>query len=258
MRAGVEGEGCRTGHRGPLCAACEAGWSIYNGICEQCTEEVRGRSIAVIVVFFLIVAVAVAAAAAWKVRTMLKQRKEADGDGASGDEAQSPSSEGLAASKTVDARQLKRRAAQVAAWAQQRYANSLKVKVSLTVAFLQILGIFGLCFQVDWPDEYEVVVRDVNALMNLNPIGPVSAACVFPGFRWTWRVARSRQRPPPRRLKSPPSDSVGPIHAPPRDVLRGVEVPSPLPNRPDVIEPYAGRRTRPPAVNLESVRNKKE
>ena len=55
----------------------------------------------------------------------------------------------------------------------------------------------------------------------------------------------------PRRLKSPPSDSVGPIHAPPRDVLRGVEVPSPLPNRPDVTEPYAGRRTRPPAVNLE-------
>ena len=186
VRAGVEGEGCRTGHRGPLCAACEAGWSIYNGICEQCTEEVRGRSIAVIVVFFLVVAVAVAAAAAWKVRTMLKQRKQADGDGASGDEAQSPSSEGLAASKTVDARQLSRRAAQVAAWAQQRYANSLKVKVSLTVAFLQILGIFGLCFQVDWPDEYEVVVRDVNALMNLNPIGPVSAACVFPGFRWTW------------------------------------------------------------------------
>ena len=70
---GVEGEGCRTGHRGPLCAACEAGWSIYNGICEQCTEEVRGRSTAVIVVFFLVVAVAVAAAAAWKVRTMLKQ-----------------------------------------------------------------------------------------------------------------------------------------------------------------------------------------
>ena len=24
VRAGVEGEGCRTGHRGPLCAACEA------------------------------------------------------------------------------------------------------------------------------------------------------------------------------------------------------------------------------------------
>ena len=186
VRAGVEGEGCRTGHRGPLCAACEAGWSMYNGICEQCTEEVRGRSIAVIVVFFLVVAVAVAVAAAWKVRTMLKQRKQADGDGASGDEAQSPGSEGLAASKTVDARQLSRRAAQVAAWVQQRYANSLKVKVSLTVAFLQILGIFGLCFQVDWPDEYEVVVRDVNALMNLNPIGPVSAACVFPRFRWTW------------------------------------------------------------------------
>ena len=29
-------------------------------------------------------------------------------------------------------------------------------------------------------------MRDVNALMNLNPIGPVSAACVFPRFRWTW------------------------------------------------------------------------
>ena len=44
VRAGVEGEGCRTGHRGPLCAACEAGWSMYNGICEQCTEEVRGAA----------------------------------------------------------------------------------------------------------------------------------------------------------------------------------------------------------------------
>ena len=39
---------------------------MYNGICEQCTEEVRGRSIAVIVVFFLVVAVAVAVAAAWR------------------------------------------------------------------------------------------------------------------------------------------------------------------------------------------------
>ena len=71
--AAASPRGLPPGHR-PLCAACEAvehvQWDLRAG-----TEEVRGRSIAVIVVFFLVVAVAVAVAAAWKVRTMLKQSR---------------------------------------------------------------------------------------------------------------------------------------------------------------------------------------
>ena len=49
--------------------------------------------------------------------------------------------------------------------AQALFESSLQVKVKLTVAFLQMLGIFGLCFEVTWPPEYEVVIRDVNALV---------------------------------------------------------------------------------------------
>ena len=66
------------------------------------------------------------------------------------------------------------------------YEESLFVKVKLTLGFLQLLGIFGLAFQVSWPPEYEVVVREADAIVNLSPIGPVSPACIFPGYRWTW------------------------------------------------------------------------
>ena len=65
-------------------------------------------------------------------------------------------------------------------------APALRSKVKLTFAFLQVLSIFGLCFQVDWPTEYEVVIRDVNAVVNLSPVGPVAASCIFPGFQWNW------------------------------------------------------------------------
>ena len=34
--------------------------------------------------------------------------------------------------------------------------------------------------------EDEVVVRDVNAVANLNPIGPIAASCIFEGFQWNW------------------------------------------------------------------------
>ena len=50
LRSGINGTGCRDGHRGPLCSVCEAGWAkSYDGLCEQCTDEVRERSLGIIV-----------------------------------------------------------------------------------------------------------------------------------------------------------------------------------------------------------------
>ena len=65
------------------------------------------------------------------------------------------------------------------------FDKKLRVKIKVTVAYFQVLGIFGLCFRVDWPEDYERFVREVNVIANLNPIGPVAASCVL-GTPWTW------------------------------------------------------------------------
>ena len=44
-RSGIDGLGCREGHRGPLCATCADGWaSGLEGVCELCGDETRTRS----------------------------------------------------------------------------------------------------------------------------------------------------------------------------------------------------------------------
>ena len=79
-RWGVDGRGCRVGHRGPLCAKCEPGWAIgFDGLCEQCTDEVRTRSLITIAVGggVLVVVAAVTLALMVRAREAAEGKEEA-------------------------------------------------------------------------------------------------------------------------------------------------------------------------------------
>ena len=78
-RWGVGGRGCRVGHRGPLCAKCEPGWAVgFDGLCEQCSDEVRTRSLTTIAVGGVVVFIAVVVILALMVpRTQKKLKRRA-------------------------------------------------------------------------------------------------------------------------------------------------------------------------------------
>ena len=215
-RASIEGLGCRAGHTGPLCAACESNWSWFNGVCEPCVASTETRSFAILISFLVLVATAAIAAAVFarfrraiRIKTAKQEVEAAEeeaetvGRRKEGEAEEGEAEEGAAEEGETEARNAKRTsrrmsaskqlvrekaalAAKTAKAARNAFQQSLQMKMFLTVAFMQMLGVFGLSFQVDWPEEYDVVVREVNAVMNLNAIGPVAAACIFPGFRWTW------------------------------------------------------------------------
>ena len=88
----------------------------------------------------------------------------------------------------------------------------LRVKIKLLYSFLQMLSLFGLCFQVSWPTEYEVVVRQVNQAVNLMPIGPIAVSCGI-GFRWTWHHTLL--------LKTAAASGASPSPPPPPSSARG-------------------------------------
>ena len=147
----------------------EASRSLYNGVCEG-DAATQDRSIAVLVVFFvvLIVAVVVRCREARTMRVGRRRRRwriwRRTGEVAVGVEKQ----------RVSKAKRLKRRGrrmfkAATAARAIFRAAAGEGEAHRLVPAGLSI---FGLCFQVDWPEEYEVVVRDINAIINLNLVGP--------------------------------------------------------------------------------------
>ena len=81
-RWGVGGLGCRAGHRGPLCAKCEPGWAVgFDGLCEQCSDEVRTRSLITIAVgggVLVIVAAVTLAFILPRTQKRLKERRKRD------------------------------------------------------------------------------------------------------------------------------------------------------------------------------------
>ena len=174
-RDGIEGRGCRPGHIGPLCAACDVGWSLYNGQCERCGPDTSRRSVAVLVVAIVVILVVAVIFVAYKLGCLMKL---------------------YAAAKEMSARRSSRGEAKSNAEATTKKPNrlvalysilekALRVKAKVLFSFFQVLGILGLCFGINWPDDYEEVMRDVNAITNLNPIGPIAASCAL-GFHWNF------------------------------------------------------------------------
>ena len=218
MRDGVSGAGCREGHTGAQCDSCEwPAWSEnQNGICERCdAEETRDRSFVVLgvgLVLLLSVGSAMAAIVHRKasrgIRASRKQRRLAAEKGASDlDSGPVPEVSFTAyeedsrvrktMGKAADALQAAEVSEPSASMSRTKrvkliwnagytlFEVKLRVKIKLLYSFLQMLSLFGLCFQVSWPTEYEVVVRQVNQAVNLMPIGPIAVSCGI-GFRWTW------------------------------------------------------------------------
>ena len=218
MRDGVSGAGCREGHTGAQCDSCEwPAWSEnQNGICERCdAEETRDRSFVVLgvgLVLLLSVGSAMAAIVHRKasrgIRASRKQRRLAAEKGASDlDSGPVPEVSFTAYEEDSRVRKTMGKAADALQAAEVSEPSAplsrtkrmkliwnagytlfevkLRVKIKLLYSFLQMLSLFGLCFQVSWPTEYEVVVRQVNQAVNLMPIGPIAVSCGI-GFRWTW------------------------------------------------------------------------
>jgi hypothetical protein len=157
LRAGVQGQGCLVGHRGPKCAVCDEGWALGpTGLCDECTTEVRDRSIGVIigvsVGILLIIAV---------VCLVL--------------------SLGLRKSRGKDAKERPCRDALLDLAGHGVTVLSAKSKILWSM--LQMLSLLGICFGVDWPPNYEAVVADTKDVINLNFLRVVAVSCFQ---RWTW------------------------------------------------------------------------
>ena len=58
-------------------------------------------------------------------------------------------------------------------------APTAQVKFRLLFQLYQMLSLFGLCFQVDWPSEYEAVTQEVGAVVNLDVLGPMAVSLVL-------------------------------------------------------------------------------
>ena len=195
-RWGVGGRGCRVGHRGPLCAKCEPGWAVgFDGLCEQCTDEVRTRSLTTIAVggvLFVIAVVVILALMVPRTKKKLKRlsnERAARSTGILSSRRSGRSSKAFSessASKAESARRVVKKERSVKKKVSETWARLYVVfspKVKIVWSMLQMLTLLGICFGVQWPAQYEEVVRAVEEGVNLNFLKLVTVSC---WQEWTW------------------------------------------------------------------------
>ncbi len=189
---------CASGSTGVLCADCEPGYFKLKpplGGCQRCDHTSLVRSVALVSTVLVVIAL-VGAGIMLRRRRKLKARltessveaidsvaadaKELPGKAASA----TPSAESKAAvgsTAMAPTRHAKIKAKAMAL--KELFGKKLKSKFKTLVGTLQMLSLLGLCFEVDWPEEYDDVVSEVAVATNFNPIGPISVSCLI---EWSW------------------------------------------------------------------------
>ena len=158
---------------------------MYKRQCESCVEETRSRSIGVLFAGGVVALAAAALTVLWywsraKKRTAKKRRTERATRAAMEAGAVSAGSEHGARSKRPSA--TKRLWTAVKA-VYERMHVAVAPKVKIVWSMLQMLTLLGICFGVQWPAQYEEVVRAVEEGVNLNFLKLVTVSC---WQEWTW------------------------------------------------------------------------